>query len=263
MKFRRGLILIPLLTTMGFPQLIAQVNALTAVDVEKLLQAKMSEDVIVARAKRSGKPIDLTPEEMVALKNNGASDGLIQRLLEIGGAPAAAATTPIGPAAQREVGAYVKRGEEWVELLPEVVNFKTGGSIKNLATAGVVKKDLNGMISGLHSRNSIKTPLEFLIVAPEGVGVTEYQLLRLRENKDAREFRSVTGGILNAQSGAMRDLVPFEGKKIAPRQFEVVLPSNLGAGEYGFLPPGGANGGGSLGTPTGAQGKMFTFHVVE
>lgn len=100
-------------------------------------------------------------------------------------------------------------------------------------------------------------------VAPEGVAVTEYQLLRLRENKENREFRSVTGGILNAQSGAMRDMVPFEGKKVAPRQFLVVLPGSIGAGEYGFLPPGGANGGGVVGMPTGATGKLYSFRLVE
>ena len=210
---------------------------------------------------------------MIRLKKAGASDGLIRQLLTISpvsnAAPASNAS-PLTPAAiqvthgtQREIGVYYKRGEEWVELLAEVVNFKSGGALKNLASAGVLKKDLNGLLVGQHSRNSTKTPLEFLIVAPEGIGATEYQFLRLRENKGNREFRSVTGGVLNSQSGAMRDMVPFEGTRVAQRQFQVVLPANLGAGEYGFLPPGGANGGGIVGTPTGGQGKMYTFRLVE
>lgn len=145
-------------------------------------------------------------------------------------------------------------------MLPEVVNWKTGGSLKSLASAGIVKKDVNGNIAGPESRNSVKTPLEFLIVCAEGVSITEYQLIRLRPNKDYREFRTVTGGILNQQSGAMRDMVPFEGKRVAPRTFSVVLPNNLGAGEYGFLSPGAM---GSSGNSQAQIGKMYTFRIVE
>ena len=72
--------------------------------------------------------------------------------------------------------------------------------------------------------------------------------------------RVVTGGILNQQSGAMRDLVPFEGKRVAPRRFSVVLPSNIGAGEYGFLSPGAS---GSTGNTQAQIGKMYTFHLLE
>ncbi len=244
----------------------AQGPAMTFAEIEMLLSVQMTDEVILAKAKRSGKPVELATEEMIKLKKAGASDGLIRQLLTVGtasGSPQPAAAGQTVATNQREIGVYLKRGEEWVELLTEVVNFKSGGAIKNLASAGVVKKDLNGLVVGQHSRNSAKTPLEFLIVAPEGVGATEYQLLRLRENKENREFRSVTGGVMNAQSGAMRDMVPFEGTRIAPRQFQVLLPANLGAGEYGFLPAGGASGGGVVGMPTGAQGKMFTFRLVE
>lgn len=41
-----------------------------------------------------------------------------------------------------------------------------------------------------------------MIVTAEGVAITEYQLIRLRANKDYREFQTVTGGPLNQQSGA-------------------------------------------------------------
>ncbi len=106
-----------------------------------------------------------------------------------------------------------------MEVVPEIVNWKTGGTIKSLASAGVVKKDLNGNIDGPVSKTTLKSRMEVLIVAPEGIAATECQFLRLRANKDYREFRSVTGGILNQRSGAMRDLVPFEAKKISPRNF--------------------------------------------
>src|SRR6185369_13019143 len=101
-------------------------------------------------------------------------------------------------------------------------------------------------------------PLEFLIKVPEGVAISEYQLIRLHENKNDREFRTVTGGVLHASGGANRDIVEFEGKRIANRTFTVVLPDNIGGGEYGFLPPG------AIGSANSASiGKMYTFRVVE
>lgn len=151
-----------------------------------------------------------------------------------------------------------KKADQWTEVLPEVVNWKTGGVLKTIATAGIVKGDVNGRILGPNSRNSVKTPLEFLIYAPEGVAITEYQLLRLRAKDDAREFRTVTGGVLHVSGGATRDLVPFEGKKVASRTYLVVLP-NLGAGEYGFLPPGMAG----QASASAQLGKMYTFHLLE
>jgi hypothetical protein len=82
--------------------------------------------------------------------------------------------------------------------------------------------------------------------------------LRLRQKGDRREFRRVTGGMLHASGGATRDLVPFEGKKIAPRTRIVVLP-NLGAGEYGFLAPGAV----SPQHASAQLGKMYTFRLLE
>jgi len=79
----------------------------------------------------------------------------------------------------------------------------------------------------------------------------------LRGNRNNREFRTVTGGVLHESGGATRDLVPFEGKKVANRMYVVLLP-NLGAGEYGFLPPEAValSKGGSI-------GKMHTFRLIE
>jgi hypothetical protein len=59
------------------------------------------------------------------------------------------------------------------------------------------------------------------------------------------------------QGGATRDVIPFEGKKIASRTYKISVP-HLAAGEYGFLPPG------AVGSSNGASiGKLYTFHVIE
>ena len=116
-----------------------------------------------------------------------------------------------------EIGVYHKVGDEWKQVDPEVVNVKSGGVGKTFLSGGLVKPDINAHINGAHSRNQVRTPVEFLIYMAEGVGITEYQLIHLHEQKNAREFRTVTGGVMHVSSGATRDLMQFEGKKIANR----------------------------------------------
>jgi hypothetical protein len=67
-------------------------------------------------------------------------------------------------------------------------------------------------------------PIRILVYAQDGVAITEYQLLRLRQQSHSREFRTVTGGVFfHVSGGATRDVVPFEGKKVAPRTYEINL----------------------------------------
>jgi hypothetical protein len=156
-----------------------------------------------------------------------------------------------------EIGVYVKHGKSWTEVLPEVVNWKTGGVAKSIATVGIVKGDLNGHVNGASSHNQFATPIQFLIVVPDGTAVTEYQLLRLHQHGDNREFRTVTGGVLHVSGGATRDLLPYDSTKVASRTYRVNL--SLGDGQYGFLPPGAF-----IATNAAASmGKIYSFKVIE
>jgi hypothetical protein len=87
---------------------------------------------------------------------------------------------------------------------------------------------------------------------PEDTDITEYQLIRLHEKEDAREFRTITGGVIHRSGGPIRDLVPFDFKKVSEQTYEVRL-TDLKAGEFGFLPP--AN--------TRVRRRIYTFSVVE
>ncbi len=247
--------------------LVFSQDALNNDSVIKMAKAGLSESVIITMITQQSGTYSTKLDDLIALKQAGVNDKVVAAMIakSSGGLAAPSAKVPLRTSDSAatpayEIGVYMKKPEGWVEVLPEVVNWKTGGTIKNLASVGVVKKDVNGNVSGPGSRNSVKSPLEFLIVAAEGVSITEYQLIRLRVNKDYREFRTVTGGILNQQSGAMRDLIPFEGKRTAPRTFSVLLPNNLGAGEYGFLGPGAF---GSSGNSAAQIGKMYTFKFLE
>jgi hypothetical protein len=248
---------------------VAVSTGLAVDDVIKMSKAGLSDGIIVQQIRKSGHAFDLTPDQLIQLKTASVSDRVISIMMDpaqpdapLPLAPVAApAQAAVDPSLPTEVGVYAKKQGTWTEVLPEVVNWKTGGVLKSIASAGIVKGDVNGHIEGGNSRNSFTTPIEFLIVVPEGTAITEYQLLRLHQtqNLDSREFRTVTGGIMHVSSGATRDLLPFEGKKISPHVYGVIFPSNLGAGEYGFLPPG------AVGSTNGAgsTGKLYSFRVIE
>ena len=235
---------------------------LTNQDIIKMVQAKLPDAVVVAKIKSTPCKFDTSADALIALKQDGASDAVLAAMAECGAPSSSVASpTPISasPAAGpvSEIGVYHKVGDKWREVDPEVVNIKGGGMGKFLLTGGLVKPDVNALLNGGHSGNQMRTPVQFLIYVPEGVGITEYQLIHLHEQKDSREFRTVTGGVLHVSSGATRDLVQFEGKKIANRTYVIEL-GNLAAGEYGFLPPGAV-----LSSNGGSVGKMYAFRVLE
>ena len=255
------------------PRPAKSAGGLTAEEVIKLAKAGLSEDIIIQQIKKNGQPFDLSTEQLIALKAENVSDRIVQAMLNPSAAleipasapapvvsrviapppPAAGKRGPPEAAFPAEAGVYSKRQGQWMEVPSEIVYWKSGGVLKTLATAGIRHGDVNGHIPGAGSHSSLAGSLELLIVAPDGVTLNEYQLLRLRVNKDNREFRTVTGGVLHAQSGSQRDVVPFEGKKLASHVYEVSFPAKAGPGEYGLLPPSSANG----------SGKIYSFRVTE
>jgi hypothetical protein len=260
------LLFVSLLASIAFGQTMMNNEA-----VIKMVKAGLSEDLVVSSIKSQPGAFTTTPDDLIALKSAGASDKIIAAIIEKGAAGSAAGAPFTTPPAQKaatatatgaspvnEVGVYFKKGETWTDLPPEVVNFKTGGVLKSIGTAGIVKGDVNGHVNGNHSKTQLKSPVELLVYTSEGTAITEYQLLRLREQKDSREFRTVTGGLMHVSGGATRDLIPFESKKIAPRTYEIMLP-NLGGGDFGLLPPAG----GDSTSSSGRIGKIYSFRLIE
>jgi hypothetical protein len=246
------------------PLLMAQ-DAMNNDSVIKLVKAGMSDTLIISSINSKAGNYDTSADGMIALKTAGVSDQVISAMVSkaSGAAAPAAATGTSGsglPPGIDEVGVYYKdRSGAWVALMPEVVNFKSGGFMKSLATDGLVKQDTNGHLPGPHAKTIITLPVVMAVYVPEGVAITEYQLLRLRPSGgNSREFRSTTGGVFHSSGGASRDLVQFESTKIAPRVYQITLKQDAGKGEYGLIPPG------SVSTSNLASGgKIYTVSVPE
>jgi hypothetical protein len=164
----------------------------------------------------------------------------------------------LGPPPVDEVGVYFQKDNQWIDLAPEVVNWKTGGVLKSVGTLGVVKHDVNGKLHGGSSKTSLTQPIRLLVYAPEGTAITEYQLIKLHTHSSSREFRTVTGGVFHVSGGTERDTLEFEGKHIAQRTWAIAL-GNLMSGEYGLLPPGIYESR----SASSQLGKMYTFSIAK
>ena len=205
----------------------------------KLAKAGLSDDLIVTTINSQAGAYDTSADGLIALKSAGVSDKVVAAIVARASAPAAppaAATPAAAPAVSArppgidDVGVYYQdKSGAWQRLEPEIVNFKSGGVLKSLATNGLVKGDINGHINGEHSPTGLKTPIEILIYTPEGTAATEYQLLRLHAQKDSRDC------ILRAALPAMRFHSRTRRSPRAPTRSS--FPMTLGPASMAFCRP--------------------------
>lgn len=213
---RKGFLAVVLLLVC--PILSAQ-QAQTNDSIIKMVKAGLSDDLIVTTINGTPGNYNTSADGLIALKGAGVSDKIVAAMVARANAPATPApvAAPMSsglPAGIDEVGVYLKdKTGAWIELMPEIVNFKTGGALKSFATNGIIKQDMNGHVAGPKGKTTATFPVVFAVYVPEGTAITEYQLLRLRPNGDSREFRSVTGGVVHTSGGAIRDSVEFKGEK--------------------------------------------------
>ncbi|MEW5977849.1 MAG: hypothetical protein AB1898_18805 [Acidobacteriota bacterium] len=254
------------------PQSESRTKALTVDDITAMLEAGLSEELIITQLRKAAQAFDLSVQEIVNLKKKGASDNIIKIMINPSAeiTSTSSGTNTTGTSGSQgsgktddtdglpdEVGLYVRLDGKLVEIQPEIVTWRTGGFLKAMATGGLTKGHVNGKIQRSESTLKLFPPVEFVVRCPEGVSAAEYQLLRLDKKSDRREFRALTGGIIHASSGAEKNALPFEFDKMAPRTF-LVKVNDLKQGEYGFLPPGAYQS-----ASAASLGKIYTFRIPE
>jgi hypothetical protein len=228
-----------------------------------MVKAGLDENTIATMIQSQPGQYDLSADALVALKQDGVSDKLLGAMAAKNAEPsspssAPSATAAVNPYEDLDIGVYHDVKGTWTLVATEQVNWKTGGVLKSLATDGIVKGDVNGRLKGAESTTKLNTPLEFLIKTPDGVEATDFQLVHMHQKNDAREFRTVTGGVFHASGGSARDSVAFEQSRIAKHTYKITLPTNIQPGEYAFLAPGLTGS-----SASGSTGKAYTFHLVE
>jgi hypothetical protein len=229
-------------------------------DVIEMVSLGLSDDVVIDKIHdAAATDFDTSINGLKALKAAKVSDAVIRVM--INPRPAAAPAVTAASAASdsglpEEVGVYVLLKGKLTEVEPEIVGWQTGGIMKSMATGGLTKGHVNGKVMNRKSAVQTPNPVEFIIKTPEGTSATEYQLLKLDEKGDRREFRAMTGGIIHASGGAEKNAVEFTPEKIASRTWRIKL-ADLKKGEYGFLPPGVSS------SSISSSGKIYSFGVIE
>jgi hypothetical protein len=277
-------ILLGFLFLLFSPILPAQQQTLDNDAVIKLANAGLADDLLITTINASPGNYDISTDGLIQLKTAKLSDKVVAAIvLKAGGGnanttpgggvaagPGAAnagnamdapsATGPNGlPLGIDDVGVYFKNPSGgWVTMLPETVIFESSGKLKDVASAGIVKSDLNGRIDGSRSRVNARLPLVFAVYLPETVEITEYVLLRLHPEANVRTFLSASGGLLHTRAGAQRDEIDYQPEKLAPRLYQITLPAIEGNGEYGLLAPGTKST-----SNKEASAKIYTVSVAQ
>lgn len=235
--------------------------------VIKLVKAGVTEELVINLIKQQPGAYTLGAADVVALKDAGVSEKIITAMMaHVSGAAAMPATAPGSPAAAAgaagpapgskgpapDTGVYYKKNNDYLELLTEDVTWKTKGAMKNIVSAGIVKKDLDGWVQGPSSRNFLTTPLDIIIAPPPGMNVNNYILLKFDASKGGREF---TVGPVNQESGVPKGAIPFGVEKVSGSQFRLVFQPALAPGEYGILAL-------MPSTKNTSQTQIYTFRLL-
>jgi hypothetical protein len=233
-----------------------KVQAMTNDSVVRMAKAGLNDDLIVQAISSQPGQYATDADSLVELKQAGVSDRVITAMVNKGRIQITGTPAPIVLSDVNEIGVYYKdRSGKWEPIEPEIVHLKSGGFIKSTITDGIIKQDENGHLNGRESKLLLPRPIEFLVYAPDGVDIVEYELLRFRLNSNSREFRVRTGGIIHSSGGADRDEVAFKAVKTAPHTYQFTLGMDTPGAEYGILPPGTGN--------VTNGGKIYTFAIPE
>jgi hypothetical protein len=249
---------------------IAAQQGLTNSDIIKLQSVGMSESLILSSISTQPAAYDTSIDGLLALKKAGISDSVVAAMISRNasmkvGVENTSGTHPISstrtgpPAGVDEVGVYYQdRNKGWQPMPSEIVNTKSGGVLKRIATDGVIKEDVNGHIKGAESQTRLTGDTNILIFMPDTYSANDYILVKLHRNSNNREFRAVTGGVFHSSGGATKDSIEFGSEKLAPHMYQLTFATPPSPGEYGIIPPG------AIATKTlAASGKIFSFSISE
>lgn len=230
---------------------------LTNEDVLRMLKAGFDEQTVIKAIEAKGATLDTSVDSLLVLKQAGVSDKVMAAALSASGPKSDAKRNAESKSEFDEIGVYVLYKEKTMLMEPEIVTMRTGGVFAAALTSGIASAKLNGSIKNPKSTLRLAGTVEVTIKCPEGVSAMEYQLLRLDEKKDHREFQAAKMNLAGSQSGANKNAIDVKFEKVAPRTYKASL-TNLKKGEYGFLPPGAA-----LSSSTASSGKIYSFGIIE
>lgn len=227
------------------PQPAAQ-TAMTNVDVVKMVEAGLSQEIIVASVRQApAKNFTLTPEALIELKRKGVPDPVIAAML---GSPpvAASATLATPPAAMTDPndpmqphpdGIYLDMGEgaspRLLQLTEASVRGRSvSGAWGSAFTGGLTRMKYNYQVRSPRSERRTTSPTPAFYAY--GVEPADYALLKMKiKAKDKeREFTGMVMGFTGSR--APKGDVEIVTEKVAEGIYRLKPAVPLQPGEYCF-----------------------------
>lgn len=229
-------------------------QTLSLEDVVRMVSARLSEELIVARIKRHNKPFDLSAPEIVELKQSGMSEVVLKYLIDPsqpytppappaappaapaagGGAiapPPAPAKPPLDPLVLKlppESGVYwLDATGKPVQLeLKPVVTSKAAG--KSKLSLGLIKKHAIGSLAGASAKVTVPANGTKLYLRIQSA-VEDLVLVETEDEKTRRDLDF--GPTADKPSFPPKSVRQFESKDVGLGVIRVSLPP-LTPGEY-------------------------------
>ena len=256
-------------------------QTMTNADVLKLVQAKLSDDLIVSKIQTSKCGFDTSTDTILKLKSQGVSDAVIEAMVDCGkplvhtSASAAVPSDPNNPLSPHPPGIYwfekSKTGEEMTRLeASSYQGSKSSGMFGTAMSMGLKKAKWKARLAGAHAALRIPDPSPvfwfYFPNAGQGFGQSgllaqasrpeDFALARMEDHKNDRELVVGQAGVLGNSTGIRsKDTVAVVVQNVSPSVYKVTVSKPLGPGEYCFVPPGGAAAFGMAG------GQLFDFGV--
>jgi hypothetical protein len=258
--------------------------------VVTLVKAGLGDEAIIAKIKATPGQFDLSTDQIILLKQQGVSSGVIAAMLGVGanaGGTVASSMDSPDWHVPHPSGIYLYKGEgdaaQMARIDPTTANqTKTGGMLGYMMTGGLASIKMKSVIPNAHARvGGSKARPEFYFyfdeansslshgantgsfIAGPAVTITspnEFSLIRFDVKDNRREARVGSFSIAGSKSGIMdKDRIAFSYDRIAPGVFRVRPDADLAPGEYGFLysmSAGGASGNGMI-------ARVFDFAVTK
>lgn len=258
--------------------------------VVTLVKAGLGDEAVIAKIRATPGQFDLSTDQIILLKQQGVSSGVIAAMLGAGTTAGGAAASSIDSPDWRvshPSGIYLYKGEgdvaQMARIDPTTANqTKTGGMLGYMMTGGLASIKMKSVIPNAHARvGGSKARPEFYFYFDEansslshgantgsflaGPAVTitspnEFSLIRFDVKDNRREARVGSFSIAGSKSGIMdKDRIAFSYDRIAPGVFRVRPDADLAPGEYGFLysmSAGGASGNGMI-------ARVFDFAITK
>lgn len=263
-------------------------KALTNQDVVQMVKAGFDDQTVVKVIQANETQFDVSPEALLALKNTGVSQTVIQAMLSRatanGNGSAASpatgaegsqgrrqATNPNDPKSPHPAGIYWQstagQSTELVELRASTYSGgKTSGMFGAAMSMGFSKAKWKVVVSGAHATLHIPegTPEFWFYFSNAGSSFSsgpsspdDFTLVKLERHDSDRELVVGKVGAFGASNGVPpKDTVAVKSKQLAQGIYEVNPTGRLEPGEYAFVPAGENM------VLSSAGGKLFDFEVV-